>query len=56
MAVLSAPIALGTLADQVGLSRAYLIAPILAVAIFLCFLVARAIERRDAYGFRDALQ
>jgi predicted MFS family arabinose efflux permease len=56
MAVLSAPIALGVLADQFGLSRAYLIAPLLAVAILLCFIVARAIERRDAYEFRDALQ
>jgi len=47
-AVLTAPIALGALADQVGLSRAYLIAPIIAVAILLCFLIAQAMERREA--------
>jgi fucose permease len=55
-AVLSAPIALGALADQVGLSRAYLMAPILAAAILSCFFTARAMERRAAYGLRDALQ
>ena len=55
-AVLTAPIALGALADQVDLSRAYLIAPVLAAAILLCFFAARAMERRDAYGLRDAAQ
>ena len=49
-AVLTAPIALGALADQVGLSRAYLIAPILAAAILLCFVTARTVERRSAYA------
>jgi fucose permease len=49
-AVLTAPIALGALADQVGLSRAYLIAPILAAAILLCFAAARTMERRGAYS------
>jgi fucose permease len=55
-AVLTAPIALGALADQFGLSHAYLIAPVLAVAILLCFAAARAMERRGAYGLWDALQ
>ena len=49
-AVLTAPLALGALADQFGLSRAYLIAPILAAAILLCFLAARTMERRGAYA------
>jgi len=49
-AVLTAPIALGALADHVGLSRAYLIAPMLAAAILLCFVAARAMERRGAYA------
>ena len=47
-AVLTAPFALGAMADHVGLSRAYLIAPILAFVILLCFVVARAMERRGS--------
>ena len=47
-AVLTAPIALGAMADHVGLSRAYLIAPILAAVILLCFVVARTMERRGS--------
>jgi fucose permease len=47
-AILIAPFTLGALADRVGLSSAYLIAPILAGAILLCFVAARALERRDA--------
>jgi fucose permease len=54
-AVLTAPIALGALADHVGLSRAYLIAPILAAAILLCFFAARTMERRDAYASANSL-
>jgi fucose permease len=54
-AVLTAPVALGALADCVGLSRAYLIAPILAAAILLCFVAARAMERRGAYASGAAL-
>jgi len=53
-AVLSAPIALGILADHVGLSRAYLIAPILAAATLLCFLAARTMERPGAYAAGDS--
>lgn len=53
-AVLAAPIALGALADHVGLSRAYLIAPILAAAILLCFVAARSVERRGAYASGEA--
>jgi len=49
-AILTAPITLGALADHVGLSRAYLIAPILATAILLCFVAARTMERRGAYA------
>ena len=54
-AVLTAPIALGAMADQVGLSRAYLIAPILAAAILLCFVAARTMERRGAYAASESL-
>jgi hypothetical protein len=38
------------MADRLGLSRAYLIAPILAAAILLCFVTARTMERRGAYA------
>jgi fucose permease len=54
-AVLTAPIALGAMADHVGLSRAYLIAPILAAAILLCFVAARTMERRGAYASSASL-
>jgi fucose permease len=53
-AVLTAPIALGALADHVGLSRAYLITPILAAAILLCFVAARSVERRGLYASGEA--
>jgi fucose permease len=46
-ALLLAPIALGTVADAVGLSRAQLIAPALGVVILLCFAVARTLQRRS---------
>jgi fucose permease len=49
-AILVAPFTLGMLADHVGLSSAYLIAPILAAAILLCFVAARALERREQAG------
>lgn len=48
-ALLTAPIALGALADTVGLSQAYLIAPVLGGAILLSFALARALQRRGAY-------
>jgi fucose permease len=54
-AVLTAPIALGALADRVGLSRAYLIAPILAAAILLCFVAARTMERSGAWASGESL-
>ena len=54
-AVLTAPIALGSLADRVGLSHAYLIVPALAAAILLCFFAARAMERRRPIGADAAL-
>jgi fucose permease len=54
-AVLTAPIALGAMADHFGLSRAYLIAPIIAAAIMLCFLAARRMERRGAYASVNSL-
>jgi fucose permease len=49
-AVLTAPIALGAMPDHVGLSRAYLIAPILAIAILPRFVAARRMERRGVYA------
>jgi fucose permease len=49
-AMLAAPIALGALADAVGLAQAYLIAPLLGVAILLCFTIARTLQRRGAYA------
>jgi fucose permease len=54
-AVLIAPIALGALADHVGLSRAYLMAPLFAAAILLCFIAARMVERRGSYAPGDSL-
>jgi fucose permease len=54
-AVLTAPIALGAMADRLGLSRAYLVAPILAAAILLCFVTARTMERRGAYASGESL-
>jgi fucose permease len=54
-AVLVAPIALGAMADHFGLSRAYLIAPIIAAAIMLCFVAARKMERREAYASVNSL-
>jgi len=54
-AVLTAPIALGAMADHVGLSRAFLLAPILAVAILLCFVAARTMERRGVYASGESL-
>ncbi len=54
-AILLAPFALGTLADNFGLARAYLIAPCLTVAILLCFAVARALQRRGAYAASASL-
>jgi fucose permease len=54
-AMLTAPLALGAIADHVGLSRAYLMAPILAAAILLCFVVARTMERRGAYASSASL-
>ena len=49
-AVLTAPFTLGALADRFGLWQAYLIAPVLAAAILLCFVMARAMERRALYA------
>jgi len=48
IAVLVAPVALGTLADQVGLRLAHLTLPALMVAALASFAVARALERRAA--------
>jgi len=55
-ALLLAPIALGTLADAVGLAQAHLIAPLLGVAILLCFAVARGLQRRGGYAATASLQ
>jgi predicted MFS family arabinose efflux permease len=45
VAILSMPLALGVLADRLGLQRACLILPVLTVASGLCFIVARKLER-----------
>jgi fucose permease len=45
-ALLLSPIVLGALADAVGLRGAHLVIPALAVALILCFAIARALERR----------
>ncbi len=47
-AVLTAPFALGAIADQVGLSSAYLIAPVLAMLILIGFAATRLMQRREA--------
>jgi MFS family permease len=47
-AVLTVPVALGALADRVGLSLAYLAAPILASIVLLCFAAARLMEQQHA--------
>jgi hypothetical protein len=44
----AAPVALGTLADQVGLRLAHLTLPALMVAALVSFAVARVLERRAA--------
>jgi predicted MFS family arabinose efflux permease len=46
VAILSAPLALGALADAAGLQRACLLLPALAAAASLCFAAARTLERR----------
>ena len=45
VAILSMPLALGVLADRLGLQRACLILPVLTAASGLCFIVARKLER-----------
>jgi fucose permease len=46
LAIVSMPILLGALADEVGLHRAHLMLPALVALALLCFLVAQALERR----------
>jgi predicted MFS family arabinose efflux permease len=46
IAVLTMPALLGGLADEVGLSAAHLMLPVLVVLVFGCFLLAQALERR----------
>jgi predicted MFS family arabinose efflux permease len=45
VAILSMPLALGVLADRLGLQRACLILPVLTATSGLCFIVARKLER-----------
>lgn len=47
-ALLASPIVLGALADAIGLRGAHLAIPALAVALALCFAVARRMERARA--------
>jgi fucose permease len=46
LAIVSMPILLGALADEVGLHRAHLMVPALAALALLCFVVAQMLERR----------
>jgi predicted MFS family arabinose efflux permease len=48
VAILSMPMALGALADALGLQRACLLLPALAAAASLCFAAARTLERRGS--------
>jgi hypothetical protein len=45
-AILLAPIILGRLADELGLRLAHLMVPALVATALVCFLVARAMQRR----------
>jgi fucose permease len=47
-ALLLLPIALGALADQIGLGPAHLVLPVIAVLGFACFFVAENFEKRAA--------
>jgi hypothetical protein len=45
-ALLLLPIALGALADQIGLGPAHLVLPVIVVLGFVCFFVAENFEKR----------
>jgi MFS family permease len=48
LAFLTAPFALGQLADRVGLAHAHLTIPVLLAAALTCLMVARTLEKRAA--------
>ena len=54
-ALLLCPLALGALADAVGLSSAHLAIPAIAVAIVLSFTAARTLQRRAVYAAAAAM-
>jgi fucose permease len=47
LAILSMPLLLGALADEVGLHKAHLMVPALVALALVCFLVAQVLERRS---------
>jgi predicted MFS family arabinose efflux permease len=49
LAILVAPVALGALADRVGLSLAHLTLPVLLAAAFGCFVAAGVLEKRELH-------
>ena len=48
LSLLLAPIALGTLADQVGLGPAHLVLPVLIAVACSSFFIAEALKRQSA--------
>ena len=48
MAVISAPVLLGAVADEVGLRSAQLVLPALLAAALICFVTARAMHAKVA--------
>ncbi|MBA4097647.1 MAG: hypothetical protein C0484_12885 [Rhodospirillum sp.] len=53
LALLLAPIALGALADEVGLGRAHLALPTLIVSAYACFFIGQALQRRAALAVAE---
>lgn len=54
-ALLLCPLALGALADVVGLSAAHLAIPVIALALVLCFTLACTLQRRAVYAAAAAM-
>jgi hypothetical protein len=52
LSLLLLPIALGALADVIGLGPAHLVLPATSVLAFICFFVAEGFERRSAAARR----
>jgi len=53
LALLLAPIALGALADEVGLGRAHLALPALIAAAYACFFAGQALQKRAALALAE---